>query len=445
MEGNRRRDRKGGMTEFVRPAHERARPVAADRPVARRAVDELQSAAGNRAVTGLLVQREADTKRADANAERVDADAESLFGQIHDLVAGQARAWRSSATRGREVPPRPVLVYALESLGSELTSVIGEVADSAPMRATYVDMVRRELGDEAAVTYGTTKFGGIRAAVLQSFMGARSLSLQIVWEIAETVLLDKPEGALDTYLAGVRLHLDVNRQLWLKLFRQDPWRAAVDDIGLRSAGLTLDALHRTLRAEPAGLQRVFTTGYLRLLDEFAVSDRLPDYMRDGSPDYATRFMAEGRDENPNSRRPGALTVRPAGALTVGEWANPQLGFNAFSGSSSGVDTKALSQLNGRAVKDLPLTLDFQFLAADPYTRPILGRGAAEIRFSRDPLGTVRLDNDLDEAALEWLGSYHSGISRELTDAERARHAPLGAKKLYAAIAGKPIAALHSTD
>ena len=44
----------------------------------------------------------------------------------------------------------------------------------------------------------------------------------------------------------------------------------------------------------------------------------------------------------------------------------------------------------------------------------------------------------DDDDKEWLGSYYSGINRELTDDERNRYAPPGAAKLYEAIKGKLI-------
>jgi hypothetical protein len=47
--------------------------------------------------------------------------------------------------------------------------------------------------------------------------------------------------------------------------------------------------------------------------------------------------------------------------------------------------------------------------------------------------------------MEWLGSYYTGLSRELSDSEREKFAPLGAQKLYEATKDKPIAKLENFD
>ena len=47
--------------------------------------------------------------------------------------------------------------------------------------------------------------------------------------------------------------------------------------------------------------------------------------------------------------------------------------------------------------------------------------------------------------MEWLASYYSGIARELTDAEREKWAPEGAKKLYEATKDRPITRLSNSD
>jgi hypothetical protein len=183
-------------------------------------------------------------------------------------------------------------------------------------------------------------------------------------------------GALDGYLAGVGAQVDLDRRLWTNALLQGLSRARTDGIDRLMGVFMLDALHRTLRAQPALLHRAFTAGYLRLLDENAVSQRLFPIGRTGTAEFVDGEMRIARDVYPelraSDRRPGTVLAVPLGVTTVGDWAHPQLDFRAFSGSGSGVDSTALSQLAGIAVMDLPLTVGFQFETASPYTRPILG-------------------------------------------------------------------------
>jgi hypothetical protein len=58
---------------------------------------------------------------------------------------------------------------------------------------------------------------------------------------------------------------------------------------------------------------------------------------------------------------------------------------------------------------------------------------------------VWLDDDIEEGAMEWLASYHSGIDRMLSDEEREKYAPLGAKKLYEATKSKLLVNVSNSD
>jgi hypothetical protein len=99
----------------------------------------------------------------------------------------------------------------------------------------------------------------------------------------------------------------------------------------------------------------------------------------------------------------------------------------------------LERIRGSKVKDIPVSMGFRFKVDNPYYRIWKGdMGLTEVRFSRDPDGSIHLGSDADEDGMEWLGSYYTGSGREFSDSERWNVAILGAQKLYNLIANMPI-------
>jgi hypothetical protein len=158
-----------------------------------------------------------------------------------------------------------------------------------------------------------------------------------------------------------------------------------------------------------------------------------------------RTLKEDTSLHDTEERKGNLLVLPEKvSFSLGNYGSPNLGFGNFYAFATGANTKTLMKLVNTPVKDLPLTLGFRYWVEDPFHR-ILRGGMVKAWFTRDPSGKVWLEDDLGQSAMEWLASYHTGISRELTKEERERNAPLGAQKLYEATKDRPIMRLTNSD
>lgn len=151
-----------------------------------------------------------------------------------------------------------------------------------------------------------------------------------------------------------------------------------------------------------------------------------------------RTFKEDRDAHQFWARPGNLIIWPLPTrYSLGHWSWPSFGFTGLMAQGTGVNKETLETLEGAELKDLPLTIGISVWVQSPY---LLWPGERTyempVMFVRNPDGVIHVDGDGE--AMEWLASYHTGQSREHSDDERERYAPLGASKLYERIKGKTI-------
>jgi hypothetical protein len=459
------------VTGFAHPEREPApaprRPTAHQpaRPSEGEDVEWLQ--AGNRAVADVLGSRGSDPRRELIEhqreydrrlAERYSPTALAFatdYAVRHreDFAAGlyeQVRAARrlSLDSWQRSVPaPRPpapsahVLATALELMDQELGSDLWTILDSEPVRSEYAALGAAAAGGDATITAMLADgYSDGRFWLQPAFhFDRRMWTASDYPELSAGVVAAGWPDPLSAFAAAVRLHSGDQATRQADAFRTGPYSAVGQTCGL----FLLQALARVLPTRPEGLHPSLTTAYLRLLDDNAVWEKSPKYpdlhlpgvMLEEDMTFARDYYGRLHSTDP---RDGTLLARPVGTDGLGDWRAPALGFAEFAATATGVTDQQLAQLGPISVGYAQLTIGFRFTVDSPYTRAVFGRGRTEIRFTRDPHGTLRLEDGLDEDALEWLASYHSGISRELTDAERAQFAPLGAQKLFTAVRGKPI-------
>jgi hypothetical protein len=206
--------------------------------------------------------------------------------------------------------------------------------------------------------------------------------------------------------------------------------------------LSLQAIYNTLYNEPALFHRELTEGFIRMMDEQHVQ-QVADKSYGGDKARARR---EDSGLHETDDRKGNLTVLSGHpSYSLGDYWNPRLGFKSYYALGTGANTKTFMKLANTPVKDLPLTLGFRHWGENPFYRLFYGGDGVHIWFTRDPSGGIYLDPEVGEGAKEWLASYYTGIQRELTDDEREKNAPLGAKKLYEATKDKPIDNLQNFD
>ncbi|HVQ94669.1 MAG TPA: hypothetical protein VMU51_26770 [Mycobacteriales bacterium] len=463
------------MTEFARPGQQPVQPDR-ERSSPRSAAQTLDSLerfgpAGNRAMSQWITDRTPGRSAADApGAATADTfppsaasaalarrgfltGADPLFDMIGRIKAEQLESWRATAPTGDEesTPPVHVLAVVLEAMTENTHEVISDIVygSGGTLKQLFVAAASRELGDTAAVQECTAGYEVAMASTFEPLLIGKQESMGQSVATARAVLSSAGSGSLlDTYVGAVRQQTAVQQRAEVWEFRARIDRG--DDVHRLSRLFALEAIHQMLQARAQSLQRALTVGYLRLLDENKVWAATSKYRAPSPLAWLLEDMTFTRGIRPDlhasAEREGTLLALPAPSTSIGRWSGPNLGFGSFTAHGAGVRTKALAKLANTAVKDLPLTIGFRFQADNPYTRPILGRDApADVWFSRDPNGNIYLDDDIGDGALEWLGSYYSGIGRELTAAERKQYAPLGAKKLYEATRNKPIASLRSSD
>lgn len=205
--------------------------------------------------------------------------------------------------------------------------------------------------------------------------------------------------------------------------------AAQTDQELIEKSAALKLTYEQLLLHPEDYLRQLTIGFIRLQDE--IRDAELDKEHGGDRDRTFR-------EDPRARggwlKPGVLQVSAPNRFSLGKWESPDLSFPLHA-RAGGLNTTSLETLHNAELKDLPLTIGFSFGAKNPYSGWWVSSDVW-ISFTRDPSGRFFVDDYGD--AYEWLASYYTRNTREHTDEERKKYAPLGARKLYDAIKGKPL-------
>jgi hypothetical protein len=399
-------------------------------------------AAGNRAVANVLsVQRAPDEPFTPRQLERMGqaAQVNVLFGDIEKLKDDRILTWRDTANAKEPKPLREALDIAVAMVALGIGGVFGTVIAKGiegHLMNEFVLLAGLELGDkviEDSYEYAMREAG-------EALRRGTVAALPQAGKNVEAALSGDKDDLIGVYAEAMRLQVRAETSVQQEEFNLNaPSTYGAGALLLKR--IALKVIYNYLLTQPQVFHRELTEGYIRLMDEnhlAAVANE--DYGGD-----TARAWKEDEGLHDTEERKGNLLVLPEAVSTsLGNYGNPRLGFGNFYALATGANTKTLTKLAGTAVGDLPLSLGFRFWVDDPFYRIFKG-GMVKAWFTRDPSGKVWLEDGLGEGAMEWLASYYSGIERELTDEERERYAPLGARKLYDAIKDKTITKVTNSD
>jgi hypothetical protein len=365
------------------------------------------------------------------------ANVNVLFSTIKDLRLERIRTWSETAKLEEPKPLRKALEIAVTVAAAATGGVVG----------TLIAKNLTGLAQEFVKAGGGELIEKVGGDLFQFAMNDAGASLQKgAMEafqrrdlVIEPALAAQSGDLLGVYTEAMRLQTIAETMEQQEEFNLNAGTTH-RSLPLLLKNLALKVIYLRLMTQPEVFQRELTVGFLRLMDENHVA-------KVANEDYGgdrQRAWREDEDLHEVEERMGNLLVLPARYTTLSKWYAPRLDFGDFRAQATEVNTRTLQKLAGTPVKDLPLTLAFRYWVENPIYR-ILKGDWVQAWFTRDPGGNVWLDEDLEEGAMEWLASYHSGIDRMLTDEERAKYAPLGAKKLYEATKNKLLVNVSNSD
>jgi hypothetical protein len=364
------------------------------------------------------------------------ANVNMLFSAIKDVRLERVRTWTETAKLEEPKPLRKALEIAVTVAAAATGGVVG----------TLITKNLTGLAQEFVKAGGGELIEKVSGDLFQYAMTDAGASLQKgateAFERRDLVTvpaLGKAEDLLGVYTEAMRLHTIAETMEQQEEFNLNAGTTH-RSLPLLLKNLALKVIYLRLMTQPDVFQRELTVGFLRLMDENQVA-KVANEDYGGDKDKAWR---EDEDLHEVEERMGNLLVLPARYTTLAEWHSPRLDFGDFRAQATEVNTKTLQKLAGTPVKDLPLTLAFRYWVQNPIYRVFKGEWI-QAWFTRDPSGNVWLDDDIEEGAMEWLASYHSGISRMLSDEEREKYAPLGARKLYEATKSKLLVSVTNSD
>jgi hypothetical protein len=361
----------------------------------------------------------------------------NVFNDIERLADIRIDAWARTADEKEPKPLRYVLDMAVAMVALGMGGVAGELLSHAiegKMLKTFVDLAALEFVDKAMLD----AYEAHAHAAIDALSKGTADALKQSSANAGAALSGDASDLIGVFVEAMKLQAGSEKQLAQKAFN-DGAPTNYRENALKARGAVLLAVYRELADQPQLFHGQLTAGFLRMLDEAYIAGEAKDY--GGDTDKAWR---EDSDLHEVTERKGNLVMLPIGVYQLGDWGRPQLEFPGFRAIATKVNSKTLNKLSGMTVNDLPMSLSFRFWVENPFYRLIYGGDLRKAWFTRDPQGRVWLD-DLGEPAMEWLGSYYSGISDELTDAQREKFAPLGAQKLYDAIKDRKLLGASNSD
>ena len=365
------------------------------------------------------------------------AQVNNLYDDIEKLKLERLYSWKETAAAKEPKPMREALDIAVAMVALGMGGVVGMYI-SKGIKGEYlkdfVYLAKLELVDkviEDSYEYGMHATGeAIEASTMAAVRNRKGT--------VDAALASDKDDLLGTYAEAMRLEARDETQEQQSQFNLNA-KTTYRKGALFVNGLILRIIYNQLRNDPQVFHRELTEGFIRLMDEQYVAKEAKDYGGDKK-----KAWEKSEDLHEVDERKGNLVVLPEKvSFSLGNYGSPRLNFGNYYAIATGANTKTLSKLAGTPVKDLKLSLGFRYWVEDPFYRIIKG-GMVKAWFTRDPSGNIWLD-DLGESAMEWLASYYSGESRELTDDEREKWAPLGAKKLYEATKDRPIMGLTNSD
>lgn len=376
----------------------------------------------------------------DAQLERMGqvAQVNVLFAQIQALKNDRVKTWTDTATAKE---PKPLafaldLVVAMVALG--MGGVLGMVV-SKGIKGEYlkdfVYLAGLEFADKLAVDSYEHAMAATGDALRAGTLNAAHQRNKSV----EAALSSDKGDLIGTYAEAMRLQNiqdTLEQQTEFNMGAKSTYRRGA----LEAKTIALKIIYDQLFTQPQVFHRELSEGFIRLMDEAHVAKVAESY----GGDKARAWRESSGLHEPGERKGNLLVLAGTPSFSLKDWGRPDFSFTSYYALATGANTKTLMKLANTPVKDLPLSLGFRYWVENPFYRLFYGGDMVKVWFTRNPDGDIYLD-DLGEGAMEWLASYYSGIGRELSDEERKKWAPLGAKKLYEANKHKPITTLSNSD
>ncbi|WP_421732455.1 hypothetical protein [Cellulomonas sp.] len=344
----------------------------------------------------------------------------TLLDVIQKLKAERINSWKLIADVEQTEVAMDLLHAVVASVALGIGGIVGDLASASLQKGLYkifVDLSALEAGDiavEAAFK------AGVATTATALTMGTRD-GVVFAEQNCKTALSSKNQpsesGKFNVFAEAMRLQT-ISEQLTTAKAFQTGASTTYDSVSLAGKVMSLEAVHKELAARPEIIQRTLTEGFMRLLAAVRATSSRPNEL---GPQQGRIFLLP--DIGARNR--------------LGEWSAPGIeSFTHFNGSTRGLNAATLMSLDNAKIEDLKVDLEFAVDVTNAYSGWFQSP-FSRIWIDRDASGGVTLRN-ADDDTKEWLGSYYSRISRELTSTERDVYAPLGAIKLYQAIKGKQI-------
>jgi hypothetical protein len=353
------------------------------------------------------------------------------YGSIQKFKTVNIDTWEKNADLPESKLGLEVLEFVVAVVSEGLGGVVLKVIDDALAQRAgkyvkeFAALAGLEATDYALESAYHTAVTRARADIEIGLKNCQDA--KVIGKVCKDALVSKG-GTRAAYAEALRKHTIREEDEMVTQFNTtDAKKLSDDEVVQKIAGL--QTIEDALGEHPDEYMRELTNGYLTMLDEAMLREEDKDYGGDRA-----RTFGESRKAHDSWFRAGNLVI--SAPQDLGSWASPDLSFSEFKATGGGLNPDTLDYLKGAEIQELKMTLSFEFGAVDPYPHALSGEGWVPIHFVRDRDGRIFLDGP--KAMDEWLASYHDHNPFEHSKAERDRHAPLGAAKLYEAIKDKRI-------
>jgi hypothetical protein len=377
-----------------------------------------------------------------AGRENMKHEINGLFNEIQKVKGARIGTWEKNANIKDPKPARVALEVTLAIVSNGLGGVVGAVLTEALAKGLAQEFAKQAL--KTATTQLTDAIYKHIEPGKAFLANATQTALKENRDGNAAAALASQSTLLDCYVEATTLQTLSEEHVQTRDFNAEVDKTYPTDLALADFLLALEKVWQILFGDPTAFMRELSEGVIRLEDEAYVTEKAKAY--GGSLE---RLLREDPHIHETTERNGNLLL--LGPLAgIGKWYSPDYSFDGFGALATGVNNATLAALRNTPIKDLPLTLTFRFWGDNPYSG-LFQDVFCKVWFERRSDGVVWVDFDESgpgmtvDNGIEWLGSYGSGISRELTDEERHKYAPQGALKVYEHVKDKKVKNLSNSD
>ena len=364
---------------------------------------------------------------------RLERQVNDWFNVIQKLKHDRIEVWEKNARKPDSKIGLEVLMIVISIVSEGLGGVVYGVVEEMLARRG-AGLLLKEFAALSGLEAGNLAAEGIFHEAIDFAKsdiekGIRSAGQQKYVEASARAALATKTDALGAFVEGMKLQTIREEAEQHVAFNNTAASKTDDKLLDENAGLKL--IYDQLLAHPEAYMQQLTAGYIRMLDEAMLAGKDKKYAGDRE-----RTFREDPDAHDGWFRAGNLVIEEIPGHSFGKWDSADLNFSGFKATGGAINEGTLENLKDARLGDLPLTMVFWTSIHDPYNYLLEKGGTTSLQFVRDPHGHIMTgDSDTE---LEWLASYFTGFTREHSDQERKKYAPLGAEKLYQAIKDKPV-------